>query len=62
MRFKTTGEWFINLDDVKFTLGIRDKYQEFKIFNLSVIKPVFKELNEHSDLTLFCKTIRKKGK
>lgn len=59
MRFKTTGERSIHVDDFKSALGISDKYPEFKILNRAVIKPALKELNERSDLTISFEPIKK---
>ena len=61
MRFKSTGERVIYLDDFKSSLGISDKYPEFKDLNKWVIKPAIEELNQRSDLIIKFDTI-KKGK
>lgn len=59
MRFKATGERAIHLEDFKSSLGMSDKYSEFKDLNKWVIKPALKELNSRSDLTVSCETIKK---
>ncbi|MCL1127974.1 replication initiation protein, partial [Shewanella surugensis] len=59
MRFHSTGERIISLNDFKSALGISDKYPEFKILNRAVIKPSIDELNNSSDLTVEYETIKK---
>lgn len=59
MRFNSTGERVIFLDDFKSTLGISDKYPQFKILNRAVIKPSIEELNQRSDLIINYETIKK---
>ena len=59
MKFNSTGERVIYLEDFKSALGIEDKYPLFKDFNKWVIKPSIKELNQRSDLTINCETIKK---
>jgi len=60
MRFNSTGEREIFLDDFKSILGISDKYPEFKILNRAVIKPAIEELNSLSDLVINCTPIKHK--
>ena len=43
MKFNSTGERVIYLDDFKSALGISDKYPEFKILKCAVIKPAVEE-------------------
>ena len=52
MKFKATGERTIYLEDFKSSLGIEDKYPQFKDLNKRVIKPSIDELNIRSDLTV----------
>ncbi len=52
MKFNSTGERVIYLEDFKSSLGISDKYSGFKILNRDVIKPSINELNQRSDLTI----------
>ena len=59
MRFKSTGERVIYIDDFKSALGISEKYKEFKILNRAVIKPSLKEIAEKSDLRVTCEAIKK---
>lgn len=59
MKFNSTGERVIYLDDFKSALGISDKYPEFKILNRAVIKPSVEELNQRSDLIITYETIKK---
>ena len=59
MRFKSTGERVIYIDDFKRALGISEKYKEFKILNRAVIKPALKEISEKSDLKVTCEAIKK---
>ncbi len=59
MKFNSTGERVIYLDDFKSALGITGKYSEFKVLNRDVIKPSIKELNQHSDLIIEFETIKK---
>ncbi|MCC3832006.1 replication initiation protein [Vibrio parahaemolyticus] len=58
MRFKSTGERAIHLEDFKSALGIADKYPQFKDLNKRVIKPSIDELNARSDLTVSVEPIR----
>ena len=58
MKFKTTGERTITLVDFKSSLGITDKYPQFKDLNKRVIKPSIDELNARSDLTVSVEPIR----
>lgn len=59
MRFNSTGERRIYVDDFKSALGISDKYQQFKELNKFVIKAAVKELNDRSDLIISYKTMKK---
>ena len=59
MKFNSTGERTIYLDDFKSALGILNKYSKFKDLNRDVIKPSVEELNLRSDLTIECETIKK---
>lgn len=59
MKFNSTGERIIYLDDFKSALGLSDKYPLFKDLNKWVIKPSIKELNQRSDLTIKYETIKK---
>lgn len=59
MKFNSTGERVIYLDDFKSALGISDKYPQFKILNRAVIKPSIEELNQRSDLIISYETIKK---
>ncbi len=58
MKFNSTGERVIYLDDFKSALGISGKYPEFKILNRAVIKPAIDELNQRSDLIIKYETIK----
>lgn len=59
MKFNSTGERVIYLDDFKSALGISDKYKQFKELNKFVIKPSIAELNQRSDLIISYETIKK---
>lgn len=59
MKFNSTGERVIYLDDFKSALGIANKYPEFKVLNRDVIKPAIEELNQRSDLIITFDTIKK---
>jgi plasmid replication initiation protein len=59
MKFNSTGERIIYLNDFKSALGLSDKYPLFKDLNKWVIKPSIKELNQRSDLTIKYETIKK---
>lgn len=59
MRFNSTGERVIYLDDFKSALGISDKYPAFKELTRRVIKPAIDELNQRSDLVITYETIKK---
>ncbi|MBO2618327.1 replication initiation protein [Shewanella algae] len=59
MRFNSTHHRVITLDDFRSTLGLGDKYQQFKTLNRDVIKPSVDELNQRSDLVITYETIKK---
>ena len=59
MKFNSTGERIIYLDDFKSVLGLGGKYSQFKILNRDVIKPAINELNQRSDLIIKYETIKK---
>ncbi|MGO3391797.1 MAG: replication initiation protein [Lactococcus lactis] len=59
MKFSSTGERVIYLDDFKSALGISDKYPTFKELNRRVIKASVDELNQRSDLIISYETIKK---
>lgn len=59
MKFNSTGERVIFLDDFKSALGLSDKYPLFKDLNKWVIKPSIDELNQRSDLIIKYETIKK---
>jgi len=61
MKFNSTGERVIYVDDFKSALGISDKYPAYRDLNKWVIKPAIEELNQRSDLIIKFDTI-KKGK
>ena len=58
MRFSSTRERVINLSDFKFSLGIQDKYPQFKILNRDIIKPAVAELNKCTDLEIKYETLK----
>ena len=59
MKFKSTGERIIYLDDFKSALGIFESYKQFKELHKKVIKPAVYELNQCSDLSIKYETIKK---
>lgn len=59
MKFNSTGERVIFIDDFKSALGISDKYPLYKDLNKWVIKPSVKELNQRSDLDITFTAIKK---
>ena len=59
MKFNSTGERVIYVEDFKSALGISDRYSEFRDLNKWVIKPAIKELNQRSDLVIKYETIKK---
>jgi plasmid replication initiation protein len=59
MKFNSTGERVIFVDDFKSALGISDKYPQFKILKRAVILPAIKELNQRSNLNIKFSTIKK---
>lgn len=59
MRFKSTEDRVIYLEDFKASLGIADKYSKFKHLNNDVIKPSINELNKRTDLIIKYETIKK---
>jgi len=59
MKFNSTGERIIFVDDFKSALGISDKYPQFKILKRAVILPAIKELNQRSNLNIKFSTIKK---
>jgi plasmid replication initiation protein len=59
MKFNSTGERVIYLDDFKSALGISSKYPHFRDLNKWVIKPALTELNKQSDLIIKYETIKK---
>lgn len=58
MKFNSTGERVIFVDDFKSALGISDKYPLFKDLNKWVIKPCLEELNQQSDLNIKFSTLK----
>lgn len=58
MKFSSTGERVIFVNDFKSALGISDKYPLFKDLNKWVIKPCLEELNQRSDLAIKFSTIK----
>jgi plasmid replication initiation protein len=59
MKFNSTGERVIYLDDFKSALGLSGKYAQFKELNKFVIKASVEELNQRSDLIISYETIKK---
>lgn len=59
MRFKTTGQRSISLDDFKSALGINGKYEQFKVLNRDVLKKAIDELNNKTDLHVSYEPVRK---
>ncbi len=59
MKFNSTGERIISLNDFKSALGLSSKYPLFKDLNKWVIKPAVNELNQRSDLIIKFETIKK---
>ena len=58
-RFNDTGERYISLDDFKSSLGIGDKYPEFKTLKRDVITPAVKQISTHSDIEVFFDTVKR---
>lgn len=59
MKFNSTGERIIYLDDFKSALGISDKYSDYRDLAKRVIKPSLVELNQRSDLDIDFEAIKK---
>lgn len=59
MKFNSTGERIIYVDDFKSALGLCSKYPQFKELNKFVVKPAVEELNLRSDLIIKYETIKK---
>ena len=59
MQFNSTKERTISLDDFRSLFKINDKYLKFKDLNRDVIKPSIKEINNVSDLVVYCAPIKK---
>ncbi len=59
MKFKSTGERIIYVEDFKSAMGISGKYESFKALNQRVIKSAVAELNKNSDLIVKYETIKK---
>ena len=59
MRFNSTGERVIKLEDFKVALGIPDKYPQYKDLAKRVLKPSIEELNAMSDLIITFSTVKK---
>ena len=60
MRFKKTGHRTISVSEFKETLGIKNKYGEYKALNQWVIQPSLRELKKSNVDVLF--TTVKKGR
>lgn len=57
-QFISTGHRMIMLDDLRDTLQIKDKYQEFRELNRVIIKPAVKDLNAKSNLSVSVNQIK----
>ncbi|MCP4485808.1 MAG: replication initiation protein [Gammaproteobacteria bacterium] len=49
-RWKKTGAWYIQLEELKELLGVSDKYLRFNSLREKVIDPAIKEINNKSDI------------
>lgn len=61
IKFETTGWREMSLEDFKASMGIADKYPQYKHLNMRVIAPAIKQLNKFSNLTVKL-TPKKKGR
>jgi plasmid replication initiation protein len=61
IKFDKTGWREMSIEDLKTSMGIADKYPEYKELNRRVITPAVKQLNINSNITVTFKT-KKKGR
>lgn len=61
IKFEGTGWREMSLEDFKISMGIADKYPQYKHLNMRVIAPAIKQLNKSSNLTVKL-TPKKKGR
>ncbi|MCI5189711.1 MAG: RepB family plasmid replication initiator protein [Candidatus Electrothrix sp. AS4_5] len=51
-RWKNTGFWYVELDELRALLGAEGKYPRFNSFRERLIEPSLKEINQKSDLAV----------
>ena len=51
-RWKRTGFWYVELDELRALLGVEDKYPRFNSFRERLIETSLKEINQKSDLAV----------
>lgn len=51
-RWKKTGAWYIELEELKKLLGVEGKYTRFNSLRERLIEPSLKEINQKSDLAI----------
>ena len=59
MQFKSTGEFYITLDELKKAFGVSDKYPTFASFKQRVLNPALKDLKIKSDYKIKFKEVKK---
>lgn len=62
MQFKSTGELYITLEDLKKAFGVQDKYPKYSNLKQKVLTPALKELKAKSDYSVKLKEVKKKNK
>lgn len=51
-RWKNTGVWYVELDELRKLLGVEGKYPRFNSLRERLIEPSLKEINQKSDLAV----------
>jgi hypothetical protein len=49
-QWRNAGRWAVDLDQLRYKLGVAGKYPDWYVFNREVITPAVKEINSLSDL------------
>jgi len=51
-QWENTGRWEVELDELKYRLGVAGKYSAWDSLKQWIIVPTVNEINEHSDITV----------
>jgi len=58
-QWEKTGRWEVELDELRYRLGVTGKYPRWQTFKRCILAPTADEINTHSDLTVTWRPIKR---